>query len=74
MKLWFIEPKPNVFVSGINDSVANDVISYLHKKCPHDSGLIVFQKINASPGYKISEIGVPLKPMILIDGLQLITL
>ena len=23
MKLWFIEPKPNVFVSGVKDTVAN---------------------------------------------------
>ena len=29
MKLWFIEPKPNVFVSGVTDHVADKVVSYL---------------------------------------------
>lgn len=26
MKLWFIEPRANIFVSGIKDSVATEVI------------------------------------------------
>ncbi|HGI9305380.1 TPA: type I-E CRISPR-associated endoribonuclease Cas2, partial [Klebsiella pneumoniae] len=25
MKLWFVEPRPNVFVSGVKDSVAQTV-------------------------------------------------
>ena len=29
MKLWFVEPRANVFVSGINDSVATTVVDYL---------------------------------------------
>ena len=33
MKLWFVEPRPNVFVSGIKDSVARHVINYLLEKC-----------------------------------------
>ena len=51
MKLWFIETKPNVFVSGIKDSVADSVIRYLYNHCPISSGLIIFQKINKPPGY-----------------------
>ncbi|UDC41130.1 type I-E CRISPR-associated endoribonuclease Cas2e [Klebsiella quasivariicola] len=29
MKLWFVEPRPNVFVSGVKDSVAQTVVDYL---------------------------------------------
>lgn len=32
MKLWFIEIKPYVFVSGANDQVADNVICYLFSK------------------------------------------
>ena len=72
MKLWFIEPRPNVFVSGIVDSVADDVVNYLHKSCPPDSGLWIFQRINQAPGYKVWGLGDPTRRMTMIDGLQLI--
>ena len=29
MKLWFIEPRPNVFVSGVKDAVAKKVMQIL---------------------------------------------
>ena len=57
MKLWFVEPRPNVFVSGIKDSVADDVVNYLMKSCPESSGLMIFQKINIAPGFRISVLG-----------------
>lgn len=72
MKLWFIEPRPNVFVSGVKDSVADDVVEYLHKHCPIESGLMIFQKTNRVPGYKIKWLGEPKKNVVQIDGLQLI--
>jgi len=72
MKLWFIEVKPNVFVSGIKNSVADSVIKYLYNHCPIRSGLIIFQKINKPPGYKIQEIGNTLKSIIHISGMQLV--
>ncbi|WP_295103016.1 type I-E CRISPR-associated endoribonuclease Cas2e [uncultured Candidatus Kuenenia sp.] len=72
MKLWFVESRPNVFVSGIKDSVANDVVEYLYKHCPVASGLMVFQKINKAPGYKIRGIGDTKRSLIEISGLQLV--
>ncbi|MCP4648587.1 MAG: type I-E CRISPR-associated endoribonuclease Cas2 [PVC group bacterium] len=72
MKLWFIEPRPNVFVSGIKDSVANDVVDFLYEHCPVNSGLIVFQKINKPPGYKIRGIGDTQRSLTQISGMQLI--
>lgn len=72
MKLWFIEPRANVFVSSIKDSVAQSVIDYLYMHCPPDSGVMIFRSIGSVPGYEIKMIGPTRKSMILIDGLQLI--
>jgi len=56
MKLWFVEPRPNIFVSGIKDSVADDVVQYLVKSCPNSSGLMVFQR---HPPLQDSRFGEP---------------
>ena len=72
MKLWFVEPRPNVFVSGIKDSVAETVVDYLHKHCPPESGLVIFRSLPRPPGYQISTIGPPRKPMTRLSGLQLV--
>lgn len=72
MKLWFVEPRPNVFVSGVKDSVADGVVNYLHEYCGPDSGIIIFQRINRAPGYKIRGVGEPRREWISISGLQLI--
>lgn len=72
MKLWFVEPRPNVFISGIKDSVADDVVEYLYKHCPADSGLMVFKKIKQVPGYKIRGVGDTRRSLVEINGLQLV--
>lgn len=72
MKLWFIEPRANIFVSGIKDSVAENVIKYLIDKCPVSSGLLIFQKINKAPGFKIWGAGSPEKEIAGISGYQMI--
>jgi len=72
MKLWFVEPRPNVFVSGIKDSVADDVVEYLYRHCPEQSGLIIFQKVKRSPGYRIRGIGDTKRTVIKMSGLQLV--
>jgi CRISPR-associated protein Cas2 len=72
MKLWFIEPRPNVFVSGVKDSVADDVVNYLYKHCPSDSGIVIFQRIKQAPGYKVRGVGDPRRELISISGFQLI--
>ncbi|MET2611797.1 type I-E CRISPR-associated endoribonuclease Cas2e, partial [Klebsiella pneumoniae] len=43
MKLWFVEPRPNVFVSGVKDSVAQTVVDYLLQYTPLESGLMLFR-------------------------------
>lgn len=72
MKLWFIEPRPNVFVSGIKDSVAATVIDYLYKHCPAQSGVLMIRSIQQQPGFEIRTIGPPRKQTITLSGMQLI--
>ena len=71
MKLWFVEPKPNVFVSGIKDHTATKVIDYLYEHCPASSNLLIFQKDNEAPGYKIRGSGETVSKITSITGLQL---
>lgn len=72
MKLWFVEPRANVFVSGINDSVARTVIDYLYKHCPPESGIVIFRSLPQPPGYEIRTIGPTRKSQLEISGLQLV--
>lgn len=72
MKLWFIEPKANVFVSGIKDSLAKKVIDYLYKHCPAASGIIIFNSTSITPGYEMYGMGDTRKTLTDISGLQLV--
>lgn len=72
MKLWFIEPRPNVFISGIKDSVAIAVVNHLCEHCPAESGVLIIRLIQEQPGFEIRVIGPPRKPIIEMSGLQLI--
>lgn len=72
MKLWFVEPRANVFVSGVKDSVAQEVVEYLQKYCPPGSGVMIFQSLSRAPGYKVQSIGPTRKQLIEVDGLQLV--
>ncbi|MEE0814064.1 MAG: type I-E CRISPR-associated endoribonuclease Cas2e [Desulfovibrio fairfieldensis] len=72
MKLWFVEPRANVFVSGVKDNVAQTVVDYLHEHCPPESGLLVFQRIKEAPGYKITGRGDHRRELVRISGLQLV--
>lgn len=72
LKLWFVEPKPNVFVSGLKDSVALTVIDYLYKHCPPDSGIVLFRSLPIPPGFEVRTIGPTAKAMTCLSGLQLV--
>ena len=72
MKLWFIEPRPNVFVSGVKNSVAKKVVDYLYKHCSAESGLTVFRHISRPPGYEIRGTGNIKRNLTELSGLQLV--
>lgn len=72
MKLWFIEPRPNIFVSGIKDSTAEEVVDYLIGHCPPESGLLILKRLPRAPGYDILGIGEMNRSFTEISGLKLI--
>ena len=72
MKLWFVEPRANVFVSGIKDSVAQTVIDYLYEHCPSESGIVMFRSLPGPPGYEVRTFGPTPKALTEISGLQLV--
>lgn len=72
LKLWFVEPRPNVFVSGIKDSVADTVIELVLGHCPPESGVLIFKRSRKAPGYEIYAQGSPRKRLTDLSGLQLV--
>ena len=72
IKLWFVEPKPNVFVSGITDALADRVVELLMEKAPVSSGMIIFKSIRRAPHFRIYVRGIPQKQLTRISGLQLL--
>ena len=72
MKLWFIEPRPNVFVSGIKDDVSRRVVEYLFDHCTEESGVMMVRSKSRAPGYEISVIGTPRKELAELSGMQLV--
>lgn len=55
MKLWFIEPKPNVFVSSVADALARKVVLQLLESCTPESGMLIVESRMKSPGYVLWE-------------------
>jgi len=72
MKLWFIEPRPNVFVSGVKDATALKVVEYLYEHCPAEAGVTLFRSLPGPPGYEVRSLGVTRKDITEISGLQLV--
>jgi CRISPR-associated protein Cas2 len=72
LKLWFIEPRPNVFISGIKDSVADSVVSYLFEYCTKEAGIVIFRDDNKPPWFQINTLGDPKYQLTDICGLQMI--
>lgn len=72
LKLWFVEPRPNVFVSGIRDSVAKSVVELILGHCPPESGILMFLRTPEPPGYKIYGYGSPQRQLLNISGMQLV--
>lgn len=52
MKLWFIEPKPNVFVSSVADALARKVVLQLLESCTPESGMLIVESRMKSPGVR----------------------
>jgi CRISPR-associated protein Cas2 len=71
LKLWFVEPRPNVFVSGLKEAAADKVMVWLLAHCPPESGLLALKKTGRPPGYEILSHGQAARALIKISGLDL---
>ncbi len=72
MKIWFIEVKPNVFVSSVKDGIAEKVSDYLFNFCPVESNLVIIKSISVAPYYSIIKKGLKLNYIKEISGFPLI--
>jgi len=72
MKLWFVEPRANIFVSGIKDSTAEGVVAYLQSHCPPESGILILKRTPRPPGFTILGSGDPRRTFVELSGYKLI--
>ena len=72
MKLWFIELKPGVFVSGVKDAVAKKVVDYLYDSCDSETGIIIIESTDKAPYYRVKRKGRNLKYIRELSGLTLV--
>lgn len=71
MKLWFIEPKPFVFVSSVSDAVARKVVDQLMEVCSDESEMLIVESLGVAPWYRLYQKGNSNR-FLEISGLQLI--
>lgn len=71
LKTWFVEPKPNVFVSSVNNALAQKIVSFLASQCRKEHEFILLQSSSEGLGYNIVRIGRKDKKMFTICGLDL---
>lgn len=72
LKTWFIEIEPNIFVSSIKDSVADDVITYIWEMCDINTSLLIIKSINKPPFYNIESKNYGQEKFIDISGMKFI--
>ena len=73
LKLWMIEPVPNVFVSGVSDSLAGKVAERLLEACPLGANMMVIRSKSNGTGYILSQKRADSNCRIVeITGLQLV--
>ena len=71
LKTWFVEPKANVFVSNINNALAQQIVSFLASQCRQEHEFILLQSSTNGLGYDIVRIGKKEKKMYTITGVSL---
>lgn len=79
MKLWFVEPTPNVFVSSVSDALASVVADQLYESCPSESNMLIVRSKRGVPGYVLTQktgmqqTGTPdQNKLVTMTGLQLV--
>lgn len=69
LKLWFIEPKPQVFISNLNGKNADNIIDMITKNSPPEAGGIIIRSNNSIDGFSVTEFGKSLDKIFVLDGI-----
>lgn len=72
LKRWFIEPKPNVFVSHINEKVKKKVLEYINDQAQDLKYLLIYTSPKNCQHFKIENHGSETYTPITLSGLDLI--
>jgi CRISPR-associated protein Cas2 len=73
LKRWFIEPKPNVFVSSIKSSTRKKVIEYISRNSSGHGFIVIYDDNENTQGFLIQTIGETVKDIVSISGLKFIS-
>lgn len=72
LKLFCIELKSGVFVSGLKKSLAQKLIDYLLLHCPNKTGLMILSSKNSAPGFSIIGKGESIQDLVELSGFQMV--
>lgn len=72
MKLWFIELKPGVFISGVSNHLSKKIVDFLLKQ-KFGAGSLLIESRRDSPGYIIHSFGLSDRKIIKLTNLQLVS-
>lgn len=73
LKLWCLEPKPNVFVSDISKRIENHVIDFLQKQVTVKNNMIIMRdNKNNIQGFDLYSIGDTKRSLVTKTGLVFI--
>jgi len=73
LKVWCLEPKPNVFVTDINQRTEERIIKFLQPYFYDKTGLVIINSDKtALQGFIITQMATPDKKRVFMSGLQFI--
>lgn len=69
LKLWCVEPKPNVFISNVNGRIATLIINMITSVSSKNTGGIIIQSDKSINGFSITEFGCTDGKLFVLDGI-----
>lgn len=74
LKVWCLEPKPNVFVTDLSDRMEEKIIKFLDPYFKQNTGLLIIKSDKRNlQGFFIKSVAHPNRKMKVISGLQFIS-
>lgn len=69
LKMWFVEPKPQVFISNLNGKIADSIIEMIINNSPPETGGLIIKSTKTVSGFSVKEFGRSLNKMFVLDGI-----